>query len=57
MRGIKPGVTDGGMTEVTGINAGELLANSSFEKLQDNAKVVESGSKPVPGNTPRSAAP
>jgi membrane fusion protein, multidrug efflux system len=56
MRNIKPGVTDGGMTEVTGINPGDVLASSSFEKLQDNAKVVVSG-KPALGNTARSAAP
>jgi multidrug efflux system membrane fusion protein len=44
MRSIKPGVSDNGMTQVTGVNAGDVLANSSFEKLQDNAKVVVSGS-------------
>lgn len=49
MRSIKPGVTDAGMTEVTGVSPGDVLANSSFEKLQDNAKVVVSGGKPAPG--------
>jgi len=49
MRSIKPGVTDAGMTEVTGISPGDVLANSSFEKLQDNAKVVVDGGKPAPG--------
>jgi multidrug efflux system membrane fusion protein len=49
MRSIKPGVTDAGMTEVTGISPGDVLANSSFEKLQDNAKVVIDGGKPAPG--------
>ena len=44
MRSIKPGVTDGGMTQVDGINPGDVVANSSFDKLQDNAKVV--GSNP-----------
>ena len=44
MRSIKPGVSDNGMTQVTGVNPGDVLANSSFEKLQDNAKVVVSGS-------------
>lgn len=43
MRSIKPGVTDSGMTQVTGVNPGDVLANSSFEKLQDNAKVVVFG--------------
>jgi multidrug efflux system membrane fusion protein len=49
MRSIKPGVTDAGMTQVTGINPGDVLANSSFDKLQDNAKVVVSG-KPAGGS-------
>jgi multidrug efflux system membrane fusion protein len=56
MRVIQPGVTDGGTTEVTGIAPGDVLANSSFDKLQDNAKVVVS-SKPIPGNNARSSAP
>ena len=40
MRSIKPGVTDGGVTQVDGINPGDVVANSSFDKLQDNATVV-----------------
>lgn len=56
MRVIQPGVTDAGTTEVTGIAPGDVLANSSFDKLQDNAKVVVS-SKPIPGNNAGSAAP
>ena len=56
MRVIQPVVTDGGTTEVTGIAAGDVLANSSFDKLQDNAKVVVS-SKPIPGNNAGSVAP
>jgi membrane fusion protein, multidrug efflux system len=44
MRSIKPGVTDSGLTAVTGIDPGDVLANSSFDKLQDNAKVVVAGS-------------
>jgi len=36
---VKAGVTDSGMTQVDGINPGDVLANSSFDKLQDNAKV------------------
>jgi multidrug efflux system membrane fusion protein len=43
MKSIKSGVTDAGMTQVTGINPGDLLANSSFDKLQDNSKVNISG--------------
>jgi membrane fusion protein, multidrug efflux system len=57
MRTVKTGVTDGGLTLVTGINPGDVLANSSFDKLQDNAKVVISG-QPAPASaTPGSAAP
>ena len=37
MRSIKPGVTDGGLTQVDGINPGDVVANSSFDKLQDNS--------------------
>jgi membrane fusion protein, multidrug efflux system len=39
MRTIQTGVTDGNMTQVTGINPGEEVATSSFDKLQDNSKV------------------
>jgi membrane fusion protein, multidrug efflux system len=57
MRSIKPGATDAGMTEVTGVSPGEVLANSSFEKLQDNVKVVISGAaKPAPGSAPGPAS-
>ncbi|PSH05767.1 MAG: efflux RND transporter periplasmic adaptor subunit [Acidobacteria bacterium] len=39
MRTVRPGAADSGMTAVEGINPGEVVANSSFEKLQPNAKV------------------
>ena len=42
LRTVKPGVTDGGMTQLDGLNAGDVVANSSFDKLQDNAKVAVS---------------
>ena len=58
MRSVKSGVTDAGKTEVTGINPGDILANSSFDKLQDNSKVVVAGTgKPASGNSAGSAAP
>jgi multidrug efflux system membrane fusion protein len=51
LRSIKPGVTDGGLTQVDGINPGDVVANSSFDKLQDNIAVVVSKT-PVPaGNS------
>ena len=37
LRSVKPGVTDGGVTQIDGINPGDVVANSSFDKLQDNA--------------------
>jgi membrane fusion protein, multidrug efflux system len=57
MRSVKPGATDAGMTEVTGVSPGDVLANSSFEKLQDNVKVVIAGAgKPGPGSAPGPAS-
>ena len=46
LRNIKPGVTDNGQTQVEGINPGDVVADSSFDKLQDNAKVALASSKP-----------
>jgi len=56
MRNVKPGVTEGLNTEVTGINPGDVLADSSFDKLQDKAKIVIS-KQPIPANTSGSDAP
>ncbi|MGA9131560.1 MAG: efflux RND transporter periplasmic adaptor subunit [Candidatus Sulfotelmatobacter sp.] len=56
MRSIKPGVTDGGVTQVDGINPGDVVANSSFDKLQDNVAVVVS-TKPAPASTSGSSTP
>jgi membrane fusion protein, multidrug efflux system len=61
MRNVQTSVTDGGLTAVTGINPGDVVANSSFDKLQDNSKIVQPGSaapgspatgKPTVGNSP-----
>jgi membrane fusion protein, multidrug efflux system len=49
-RSVKPGVTEGLDTEVTGINPGDVVANSSFDKLQDKAKIVVS-KQPMPAST------
>lgn len=46
LRNIKAGVTDNGLTQVEGINPGETVADSSFDKLQNNAKVTVVSSKP-----------
>ena len=39
---VKAGVTEGNVTQVEGINPGDVVANSGFDKLQDNAKVAVS---------------
>jgi multidrug efflux system membrane fusion protein len=56
MRSVTPGVTNGGATQVEGINPGDVVANSSFDKLQDKAAVVISG-KPATASTSGSSAP
>ncbi len=56
VRNIQQGVTDGNITEVTGIDPGDVVANSSFDKLQDNSKIIVS-SKPIPASTSGSNAP
>jgi len=56
MRSVKVGVTDGETTSVTGVNPGDVLANSSFDKLQDKSPVVIS-TKPIPANASGSSAP
>jgi multidrug efflux system membrane fusion protein len=43
LKNVQTGVTNKGMTAVTGINAGDTLANSSFEKLQDGSKTQLQG--------------
>jgi len=50
-RDIKVGVTDSdaGVTQVTGVNPGDILADSSFDKITDNAKVTLGGG---PGGGP-----
>jgi multidrug efflux system membrane fusion protein len=50
MRSVKQGVTDGGIAQITGINPGDVLANSSFDKLQDGSKVVVAA-QPGPGQS------
>jgi membrane fusion protein, multidrug efflux system len=47
---VKPGVTEGAVTQVQGLNAGDVVADSSFEKLQDGSKIVLSKAKILPSN-------
>ncbi|MGA8221987.1 MAG: efflux RND transporter periplasmic adaptor subunit [Candidatus Acidiferrales bacterium] len=56
MRSVKPGVTDGGKTQVDGINPGDVVANSSFDKLQDNSAITIA-TKPIPASTSGGGAP
>ncbi len=56
IQNIKPGVVDGNLTVVQGVNPGDVLANSSFEKLQDNSKIVVS-KQPQPAATSGGPAP
>lgn len=49
IRNIKTGVAEGGNTAVTGINPGDVVANSSFDKLQNNSKITVS-KQPVPAS-------
>jgi multidrug efflux system membrane fusion protein len=46
LQNIKVGVTDNGLTQVAGIKPGDVVANSSFDKLQDNAKITVATTKP-----------
>jgi membrane fusion protein, multidrug efflux system len=60
LRNIKPGVTEGGETQVDGINPGDIVANSNFDKLQENTAVNISNKapvKPAPAGTSGSATP
>ena len=42
MRAVKVGISDGGNTAVQGIQAGDVVANSSFEKLQNGSQIAVS---------------
>jgi multidrug efflux system membrane fusion protein len=56
LRNVKTGVTDNGITQVDAINPGDVVANSSFDKLQDNSKVTVSSTAP-PSSSMGSNAP
>jgi membrane fusion protein, multidrug efflux system len=55
MRTVKSGVTDGDTTQVTGINPGDVVANSSFDKLQPNAQITIAKRLTAPGTAGSSA--
>jgi membrane fusion protein, multidrug efflux system len=47
---IKPGVSEAHMTEVQGLEPGDVVADTSFEKLQDGSKVILSKQQILPSN-------
>ena len=53
---VKSGTTDAGMTAVEGINPGDVVATSSFEKLLEGAKIIIS-KQPIPQDASESNAP
>jgi membrane fusion protein, multidrug efflux system len=57
LKNIKPGVSDNGMTQVEGVNPGDVLADSSFDKLQDNTKITIASGKPGPGGPQKQGSP
>jgi multidrug efflux system membrane fusion protein len=58
LRRIRPRVTDRGLTEVEGVDPGDLLADSSFDRLHDGAAItVRTAPPPAPSGSSRDAAP
>jgi membrane fusion protein, multidrug efflux system len=57
LRNIKTGVTDGGVTQVDGIQPADVVATSGFDKLQDKAKVAVTATPPAPATTSGTQAP
>lgn len=53
LRNVTTGVADSGLTQVTGLNPGEVVATSSFDKLQKGVKV--SAAQPQGGGAPGAA--
>ena len=56
VRNVKTGVSDAGMAAVQGLNPGEIVATSSFDKLQAGSKVniakQSAAASPAGGNAP-----
>lgn len=58
MRTVKAGQTDQGETAVQGVNPGDVVANSSFEKLQNGSQVTVSKVKlPSTSDSPENNVP
>ncbi len=52
---IKPLVSESNTTQVEGLNPGDVIADSSFEKLQDGSKVIISKQTLLPSNNESNA--
>ena len=50
MKTVTAGTTDGNVTAVEGVNAGDVVAVDGFDKLQNGAKVSVRGNKSAIGN-------
>lgn len=57
IRDVKTGVTDNGTTAVTGINPGDVVATSSFEKLTNGSAVIIAKQAPPSANPAEGNAP
>ena len=57
MRTVKMGVSDGGKTAVQGVNEGEVVADSSFDKLQNGSKVTISAKSSPDTSSSEATAP
>jgi multidrug efflux system membrane fusion protein len=49
LQNIKVDHDDNTVAQVEGLNPGDVVANSSFDKLQDNSKITLAGDKPSAG--------
>jgi len=56
LRSVKTGVSDAGKTAVQGVKPGEVVADSSFEKLQNGSQVTISGT-PLPNSPSQDHSP
>jgi multidrug efflux system membrane fusion protein len=57
MQNVKPGTANEGLTAVTGINPGDMVATSSFEKLLNGSKVNIAKTPPAATGASESNAP
>lgn len=51
MQNVTPGTTDGNITAVEGLNAGDVVAVDGFDKLQNGVKVVVRGANGTSGTS------